>query len=444
MSNVEKYLKGDKTIWFIALLLSIFSLLLVYSSTVALSSRAENAEPFDFFMEQLLFVAAGFALIYVTSRTPYTLFMSIAPIAYAVSLALMTLMLLIGSSHNQAVRTLLFFQPAELCKVALILYVARQVTLRQDRIKDFRKGFLPIMLMMLLMILPIFLTNFSTAAILALTCFVILFIGRARLLHLLATVAGLAVMLALALCLTMVVVEAVDVKKASKGKVTGMLAVSNKIINKTRLETIYRRLEAKHADSVDGSVSRASALVQSDYAHMAIASSGLIGKGPGNSDMRYYLPEAYSDFVFAIVVEEYGVVVTCLLILCYLILLFRVGAMVRKATHFFPAVLAIGIITQILVQALVHMSVATGIAPVTGQNLPLVSKGGSSMLCTFLLLGMLLSISRSQEKETLEQARSAAAAAQPTVGHGSEETAAAGEEALAVEAITSLNPRSTV
>jgi cell division protein FtsW len=448
VNSIEKYLKGDKTIWFIVLLLSVFSLLLVYSSTAGLSSRTEDTVPFDFFAERLLFVAAGLVIIYVASRTPYTLFMSLAPAGYAAGLALMVVMLLIGRSHNQAVRTLGFFQPAEICKLALILYVARQVTVRQDRIKDFRKGFLPIMLSILLMCLPIFLTNFSTAAILGATCLTILFIGRARLLHLLGAVAGLLAALALALCLTKVVADAVEIKEKSGAKVTGVLAASNKIINKTRLQTVYGRMESKLADSVAIAGSGLSKeLVQADFSHMAIASGGLLGKGPGNSEMRYYLPEAYSDFIFAIVVEEYGAVIAACLILCYVILLFRVGAMVRKATHFFPAMLAIGIVTQISLQALAHMAVATGLMPVTGQNLPLVSKGGSSIMITFLMFGMLLSISRSQEKEELEQEQQQQQSiAQPGSDEEEKEEkkkAPDAGEALAVEALTNLKPNPT-
>jgi cell division protein FtsW len=453
VNSIEKYLKGDKTIWFIVLLLSVFSLLLVYSSTVELSARTKDRMPFDFFAEQLLFVAAGLVIIHVTSRTPYTLFMSLAPAGYAISITLMVLMLFIGSSQNQAMRTLGFFQPAELCKLALILYVAREVTVRQDRIKDFRKGFLPIMLSVLLMCLPIFLTNFSTAAILGVTCLTIMFIGRARLLHLLGVTAGLLVALALALCLTKVVADAVSIKKENKEKVTGVLAVSNKIINKTRLETIYGRLEDKLADSTaksSSSTAKSSSrkLVQADFAHMAIASSGLVGKGPGNSEMRYYLPEAYSDFIFAIVVEEYGIVIAACLILCYVILLFRVGAMVRKATHFFPAIFAVGIITQISLQALAHMAVATGLMPVTGQNLPLVSRGGTSIMVTFLMFGMLLSISRSLEKEEAEQQRQQRSEAQPGSDEEKKEMeketkAPDGSEALAVEALTNLKPNPT-
>ncbi|MDR2814302.1 MAG: FtsW/RodA/SpoVE family cell cycle protein [Prevotellaceae bacterium] len=395
-------MKGDKTIWLIALLLSVFSLLLVYSSTAGISWRSAAAEPFYYFSKQLVFLLVGFGIIYLCSRTPYTLFMGLAPAGYFTALALMVVMLCIGRSHNQAVRSLGFFQPAELCKVALILYVARQITLKQDCIKDFRKGFVPIALPVVVMCFLIFLSNFSTAAILCVTCFTIMFIGRTRLRYLFATVGGLLALIALALCLTKVVADAVSAREKSGEKPTGVLLVSNKVISMTRLKTMYSRLEDRFADDSAATEVATGALEQPDFAHMAIASGGIVGKGPGNSKMRYYLPEAYSDFIFAIVIEEYGVVIATLLLLAYLILMFRIGVMLQKSARFFPAMLAIGIVTQIVLQALVNMCVATGLAPVTGQNLPLISQGGSSILVTCLMFGMLLSMSRSQEKDEEE------------------------------------------
>jgi cell division protein FtsW len=156
-------------------------------------------------------------------------------------------------------------------------------------------------------------------------------------------------------------------------------------------------------DRVSKSESNNESLDQADYSKLAIASGGLIiGKGPGNSTLRYILPEAFSDFVFAIIAEEYGVLIASIFVLAYLIVLYRIGIMVKKSTHFFPTLLAIGIGTQIVMQALVNMCVATGIAPVTGQNLPLISQGGSSIISTCIMFGMLLSISRSINNKEVE------------------------------------------
>ncbi|MDR3365390.1 MAG: FtsW/RodA/SpoVE family cell cycle protein, partial [Prevotellaceae bacterium] len=363
-------------IWLIAFGLSLVSLMLIYSSTAGISWRSVSAEPLYYLLKQLLFLVIGFILMYLCSRAPYTLFMGLAPLGYFGALALMFVMLCIGRSHNQAVRSLGFFQPAELCKLALILYVARQITLKQEHIKDFRKGFVPVALPVIGMCFLIFLSNFSTAAILCVTCFTLMFIGRTRLRYLFATVGSLLVLVALALCLTKVVADAVSAKEKSGEKPTGVLYASNRLISMTRLKTMYSRLEDRFADEQAVPAARV-ALEQPDFAHMAIASGGVFGKGPGNSKMRYYLPEAYSDFIFAIVIEEYGVLFAVGLMLAYLILVFRAGTIARKATRFFPAILAIGIAMQLALQALVNVCVATGLAPVTGQNLPLVSQGGS-------------------------------------------------------------------
>ncbi|MDR0712134.1 MAG: FtsW/RodA/SpoVE family cell cycle protein [Prevotellaceae bacterium] len=435
MKNFEKYLKGDKTIWCFVALLSIFSLLLVYSSTAGISWRSSGAVPFYYLSKQLVFLLAGFGLMYLCSRTPYTLFMNFAPVAYLAALVLMVVMLFIGRSHNQAVRSLGFFQPAELCKLALILYVARLMTLKQDCIKDFRKGFVPIVLPVIAMCFLIFLSNFSTAAILGVTCFTVMFIGRTRVRYLLATVGSLLALTALALCLTKVVTDAVSTKEKSKEKITGVLLVSNKVISMTRLKTMYSRIEDKFDDKRVANAAGSGALEQPDFSHMAIASGGFLGKGPGNSKMRYYLPEAYSDFIFAILIEEYGILGATVLVLIYLILMFRVGVMVHKSMRFFPAILAIGLITQIMLQALVNMCVATGLTPVTGQNLPLISQGGTSILVTCLMFGMLLSVSRSLEKE---EEKSLEMMAQR------DEEATDSNDALARETIANLNPQPAV
>ncbi|MDR3328957.1 MAG: FtsW/RodA/SpoVE family cell cycle protein, partial [Prevotellaceae bacterium] len=387
--DIGKYLKGDKTIWFLVLLLSVVSLLVVYSSTAAIASRASSVGPLFFFAKQLMFLALGFGLIFVLARTPYTLFMGASKITYYVSVGLLVAMFIVGQSHNQAIRSLFFFQPAELCKIALIMYVAHQLTVKQDCIKDFRRGFLPVLVPILLTCLLIFLSNFSTSIILGITCLIMMFIGRVRISQLLITSGVLGVVLAMAVSFTKIVVDAADDRREHKQKVTGMLATCENIIQKTRLETIYSRIDKKLNDDHN---------IQAEYSYLAIASSGLIiGKGPGNSTLRYSLPEAFSDFVFAIVVEEYGVLLSSILILCYLIILYRAGVMMHKAKHFFPALLAVGIGIQITQQALVNMFVATGMFPVTGQNLPFISQGGTSILTTSIMLGMLLSVSRSLE-----------------------------------------------
>lgn len=408
--NIDRYFKGDKMIWMVVVLLSVLSLLVVFSSTAAIVGRSTSLNPFSFFTKQLMFLVVGFIILYIVSRTPHTLFMGFAKWGFWLSLGLLVLMLVLGRSYNQAVRSLFGFQPAEIAKVMLIMYVARLLTVNQDSIREsWKKGYIKVLLPIVAICGLIFLSNFSTAAVLGCTCFIMMFIGRARFTHLLLTLLIVVSSLAVSLAITKAVNDSVSAHKARGESITGTLSVSKKIIDKTRLQTIYTRLFDRIAQNSNTDVKLQQA-TQSDYAKIAIASGGLLwGKGPGNSTMRYRLPEAFSDFVFAIVVEEYGVIFACIVILCYLIVLYRVGVMAKKATLFFPTLLAIGISTQIMLQALVNMCVSTGIAPVTGQNLPFISQGGSSLIITCVMFGILLSVSRSQnvaeEKEQMRKAK---------------------------------------
>jgi cell division protein FtsW len=293
-----------------------------------------------------------------------------------------------------------FFQPAEIAKVMLITYVAKLITVKQDVITDWKKGYRIILAPVLVVCFFIFLSNFSTAAVLGLTCLIMMFIGRAKIKHLLSTFVILIMLLGVGMFAAKVVSMYAEIRG---DKIEGSLKSAVKAVEKTRLVTMYNRFDAKISKSTKPDSSNLG-LSQSDYSRLAIAHGGLfMGKGPGNSTMRYVLPEAFSDFVFAIIVEEWGVFISCFLVLAYLIILFRVGVMVRKSTHFFPALLAIGISVQITMQALVNMCVATGLAPVTGQNLPLISQGGSSIISTCIMFGMLLSVSRSLKNEEMEE-----------------------------------------
>ncbi len=445
LENIDRYFKGDKMIWLVIMLLSTFSLLVVFSSTAAIVGRSSGLGTLSFFSKHLMFLIIGFGIMYLISRTPYTFFMGFSKVGFWFSIALLIAMFVLGRTYNQSIRTLFGFQPAEVAKILLIVYVARLLTIKQDSIGKLKEGFLQILWPVLAVCSLIFLSNFSTAAILGCTCFTMMFIGRVRIKHLALTIGAAALLLSVALLITKVIDDKVEAKQRKKEQVTGMLATSYKVISKTRLQTIYGRIFSK-INEVDISEKKVIHATQADYSRMAIASGGLVfGKGPGNSTMRYRLPEAFSDFVFAIVAEEYGVAFACVLLLCYLIILYRVGVMTRKATHFFPTLLAIGISTQITLQALVNMCVATGITPVTGQNLPFISQGGSSIIITCVMFGMLLSVSRSQEEmEAMEKERMEKAAAREAEKEQASAAAAAsisssqGEE-LAVATLKNIN-----
>ncbi|MGL4364672.1 MAG: FtsW/RodA/SpoVE family cell cycle protein [Bacteroidales bacterium] len=406
--NIGKHFKGDRTIWLIITLLAMFSLLVVYSSTAALVARSSNLSPLSFVIKQFAWFSVGFVILFVLSRTSYPVFMGFASLGFWIAVALLLLTLIVGQTYNQAVRSLFGFQPAEFAKVALIVFVAKLLTIKQDVIRDFKKGCLSILAYVILIFSLIFLSNFSTSVILLLTCFTMMFVARVRLWHLFVVLLSLSVTLAIGVAFTSIVSEATIAKRTQGQEITGSLYIAEQIVSKTRLKTIYGRLSRKFEETTRKKI-EVNKLNQAEYSRIAIASSGILfGKGPGNSTMRYHLPEAFSDFVFAIVVEEYGVLIASVIILFYFIILYRIGLMVRKATRLFPAILAIGIGAQIALQVLVNISVATGLMPVTGQNLPLISQGGSSIISTCVMFGILLSVSRTQmEMEEFEKERAA-------------------------------------
>jgi cell division protein FtsW len=407
MKFYSKYieLKGDKGIWIAVGLLAIFSLLVVYSSTANITLRA-NVSPFGYFVKHFAYLAVGFIIIYVLSHVRYTVFMSAAKVGYYASLALLLAMLVLGQTYNQAPRTLAGFQPAEFAKVALILFMAERITAKQDVIKSFWQGFVRVLWPCVLTCLAIFISNFSTAAILAITCFVMIFVGRAKVAHLLVTVLAVAALFTVLVGFTHVVVSSTRAMKLANQPLTTFWKTSQTAIDKTRLHTMYSRVVAYVNNDNEANLN---SRTQADFAHAAIVAGGnVFGVGPGNSQMKYRLPEAFSDFVYAIVVEEYGLLPSVFLVVLYLIIMFRVGIIVRKIKRFFPAMLAVGIGTQITLQALMHVWVVVGLLPVTGQNLPFISQGGSSIIFTCIMLGMLLSVSRYANEQDTEYADDAA------------------------------------
>jgi cell division protein FtsW len=244
------------------------------------------------------------------------------------------------------------------------------LALRQNEINDIKKTFLPLVIPIAIVCLLILPANFSTALMLGVVSWIMLFIGRVSMRHLLGFT-GLGV-----------VVVALFI----------YVALQTNSIN--RVQTWKNRIE--NYTSGDGGEN-----YQAQQSKIAIATGGLVGKGPGNSTQRNFLPHPYSDFIFAIIIEEYGLFGGTIVLMLYLILLFRTGVIVKKAKRTFPAFLAIGLTLMLVFQAMINMAVAVNLIPVTGQPLPLVSMGGTSLLFTSASFGILLSISRSQNKEEL-------------------------------------------
>ncbi|MDL5048472.1 putative peptidoglycan glycosyltransferase FtsW [Oscillatoria amoena NRMC-F 0135] len=379
--------------WAVVILLSIFGLLAVYSSTGTLAYKKQGGNTEFYLFKHLSFLTFGLILMYLSHLVNFKYYSRISQILLILSFVLLPYTLFFGTDINDARRWITLpvigftFQTSDLAKLALIMYVARFLSKRQDEIKDFKKSFLPVTITIALICALIMPANLSTALVLFATCLLLMFIGRIAFKHILLVVGSGA------LAATVLVVMALTLPDDALSKIA-------------RLKTWKHRIE-HFAARDNGPVDEREAL-QTDYqvvqAKIAIASGGLIGKGPGNSTQRNFLPHPYSDFVFAIILEEYGLIGASFLILLYLVLLFRCIRIVIRSPRAFGALLAVGLSFSLVIQAFINMGVAVNIFPVTGLPLPLVSMGGTSLIFTSMAFGIILSVSRDvEEKESLEK-----------------------------------------
>jgi len=367
--GIQKYLGGDRVIWIVILLLSIYSLLSVYSSSGILVFRNPGTSPAHFITKHIIFLLTGLLLIYLIHRVPYRYFSKMAQIFLIIAIPLLLVTLLFGESINRASRWLeipllgMSFQPSDFAKLALIMYVARVLSQEQEHIEDFYRAFLPVIVPVGIVCLLIMPENLSTSLILFATCVILMFIGRIRTKYL--VILFLAGILTLGSYITVVILTDKEGRVGTwENRITGFFDKDNESY-------------------------------QVEQAKIAIAGGGLFGKFPGNSTQRNFLPHPYSDFIYAVIIEEYGLLLGGIpLLLLYLILLYRAGVILRKSNRAFPAFLAIGLTLGLVLQALIHMAVAVNLLPVTGQPLPLISMGGTSMMFTSISLGMILSVSR--------------------------------------------------
>ncbi len=375
----EIKVKGDRVIWAVVFILTVLSFLAVYSSTGTLAYKYHGGNVAYYMIKHGIILLAGLLIMYLAHLLKYTYFSRIFQILFYIAVPLLLLTLLFGLNLNDARRALplpfhLSFETSDFAKLTLTVYLARVLTKREEELKDFNKVLLYLMLPVLVVCGLIFPANFSTAALIFVTSLVLIYIGRVKFSYILSII-GLSVLLlgfALGILLMM-----------PAGK-------------QARLNTWKTRIEQfKSGDSRDN--------YQVEQSKIAIASGGILGKMPGKSTQRNFLPHPYSDFIFAIIVEEYGLLGGTVVVLLYLILLFRAVRIVTKVPNNFGAYLAIGLSFSLVFQALINMAVAVHLLPVTGQPLPLVSMGGTSIWFTSLSIGILLSVSRDLEsKETKE------------------------------------------
>jgi cell division protein FtsW len=374
MNFVDKYIKGDKVIWSVVLLLAILSVLAVYSSIVTLAYKYQGGDTMYYLFKHVVILVVGFGLMILAHKVNYKYYSRISQVALYLSIPLLLLTLVTGANINDASRWLVIpvinqtFQTSDLAKLALIMYLARLLSKRQDQIKDFKEAFIPIMIPVMLVCGLILPANFSTAAMLFTTSLIIMFIGRINLKYILALI-GIGV---------------------------GTLMILL-LIGKSNPDLLPRMgTWAKRIETFTGEGSK-DANYQAEQAKIAIATGFPFGKGPGGSTQRNFLPHPYSDFIYAIILEEYGLIGGVFVIMLYLILFFRGIKIASNSEQTFGSLLAIGLSFSLVFQAMINMAVAVNLFPVTGQPLPLVSMGGTSIWFTCLAIGIILSVSRTSD-----------------------------------------------
>ncbi len=374
MKPILPNVRGDKVIWAVVIVLSIFSVLAVYSSTMTLAFRFKQGNTEYYVLKHMGILIFGFILMYASHKIKYVYYSRISMILLVLSLPLLFYTLFFGVVKNEAARwtTLpginIMFQPSDLAKLALIMFVARSLALKQEQIKDFRKGFIPIVLPVLAVCGLILPANFSTAAILFLTCIVLIFIGGVKIRY-------IAELLGIGAVVLTIFITILMMSPHSSGRLGTW---------QSRIENFIGR-----GDSDDN--------FQKEQAQIAIANGGIMGKMPGNSMQKNFVPNPFNDFIYAIIIEEYGLFGGIVIILMYLILLYRGIRIAIQAPGNFGALLAIGVTLSLVFQAFVNMAVAVGLVPVTGQPLPLVSMGGTSIWFTSIAIGIILSVSKELE-----------------------------------------------
>jgi len=387
ISSIHSRTKGDKVIWAIVVMLTMMSLLVVYSSTGTLAYKLSKSTE-SYLFKQIVFIAIGVFIIYFAHKVNYTIYSKVAVMIFLISIPLLLYTLIFGTSLNEANRWIklpiinLTFQTSDLAKLALFMYLGRQLSRKQDVIKDFKKGFLPLIVPVGIICMLIAPANLSTALLVGATSLLLMFIGRVSLKHI-----GL-VIVAAAIPVMLLIGIASSYYDKTEQKQKDLPSV----FNHGRVETWIRRVQNfMYAGKEEEGY-------QVQQSKIAIAKGGWVGLGPGNSEQRNFLPHPYSDFIYAIIIEEYGLIGGAFVLFIYLAFLFRCIRIFKRCPFAFGAFLALGLSFTLVIQAISNMAVNVSLFPVTGVTLPLVSMGGSSFLFTCLSIGIILSVARNVEQ----------------------------------------------
>ncbi len=389
-NNLVNKTKGDRVIWGIVVILTLISLLVVYSSTGSLAYKYSKSTE-SYLFKQFAFIVIGLLVIYFAHRVNYTIYARVAKILFLISIPLMIYTLMFGSRLNSANRWItlplinMTMQTSDMAKLALFMYLSLQLSRKQNVIKDFKKGFVPIIIPVVIICALIAPANLSTALLVGATSFMLMFIGRVNTKHLLLSI-GIAM-----IPLVFLFAIAVTTYDKEAHRTKDLPA----IFDAGRVKTWISRIQTFVYSSKDDETEKT---YQINQAKIAIANGSWVGKGPGNSDARNFLPHSYSDFIYAIIIEEYGLFGAAFMIFIYLLFLYRCIRLYRKCPFAFGAFLALALSFTLVIQAIANMGVAVNVFPNTGVTLPLVSMGGSSFLFTCLSIGIILSVARNVEQ----------------------------------------------
>jgi len=377
--SLKNIIKGDRTLWVVLFFLSLVSILIVYSATGRLAYREAGGFTAHYLIRHSFFILTGFCIMaFLVNVVPVKIYSLIAPTALIFTVGLLTLALIQYKLTGKATpRSLdlkfISFQPAELAKISLVMFGAKMLASRQKSGKELRTAFYWVLGASIVVCAIISIGNISTAGVIFMGMMGLMFVARVPLKYLGLTALG-GIMLALLM----------------------YFAAPHMPHSFGRLQTFKQRID----DHLYGDGESEEGTTQADFAKLAIFEGGLIGKGPGGSEVSNYMEAAYNDFIYAIFVEEYGVVGGVVIVLLYLIFLFRGVAIVRGSSRTFPAFLATGLVLIYTIQAFVNMSVSAGLMPVTGQPLPWISMGGTSMIFTAAGFGLILSVSYLNKKNS--------------------------------------------
>lgn len=411
--KVSNIFKGDKVLWMVFFFLCLISIIEVFSASSGLTYKSQDyVGPIIYHTGTIVF---GFIVAIVIVHIPWRYFKLMTPFLLLFSIVTLLWVLLAGTKIGDAGRWInLFgftFQPSEIAKGSLVLAVAQILSIMQDEDGADPKAIKYILVLSIPIIFLIFLENFSTAALLSIVIYLMMILGRVPMKQIgILTGIGLGVMILGLAFIWFAGHDKEELERMEKQQKIEMVAGVKK--EKSFLDKVFHRADTwksrlmKFAD--DKEVAPEDYDLDKDaqvaHANIAIASSNVLGKGPGNSEQRDFLAQAFSDFIFAIIIEEMGFVGSGLVVLLYIFLLFRAARIASRCEYNFPAFLVMGLGLLLVIQALFNMMVAVGLAPVTGQPLPLISKGGTSTIINCAYIGAMLSISRISKKPQTENA----------------------------------------